>query len=257
MREFDLVFEHPAGKENLFADALSSKHICSLDPTKEQGFIAQSIDPTNDNTEPQDTSITTNNLWISPIPDEITMVSHRSISLKHTDCDYNKWPGHDESLGHHPSCSYLDDGNDRDYENYDDIMEVEMQSDTDTLSTIPEVILDGYEFHLHPHLVEQDQLNGCYHISAPADDKSSFCNNDNIPTIIIDIINDAWENYKPDRKQHNTDCHDYYCDSYSSSNQNGNRYFPTTRSSVCGTYGYGCLDCTLVVPGYQKEKEFQ
>jgi len=68
MREFDLVIEHTAGKENLLADALSRKHKYSLDPTEEQDFIPQSIDPTDDNGNLQDTSITTNNLPISPIP---------------------------------------------------------------------------------------------------------------------------------------------------------------------------------------------
>jgi len=53
------------------------------------------------------------------------------------------------------------------------------------------------------------------------------------------------------------DCHDYYCPSHGSSHQNGNRYFPTTRCSVCGTYGHGCLDCTLAEAVYWKEKEFQ
>jgi len=68
MWEFDLAIEHIAGKENLLADTLSRKHKYSLDPIEEQDFIPQSIDRTEDNTEPQDTSITTNNLFISPIP---------------------------------------------------------------------------------------------------------------------------------------------------------------------------------------------
>jgi len=62
MREFDLVIEHMAGKENLLADALSRKQKYSLDPTEEQDFIPQSIDPTEDKTEPQDSSIITSNL---------------------------------------------------------------------------------------------------------------------------------------------------------------------------------------------------
>jgi len=169
MREFDFVIEHTAGKENLLADALSRKHKYSLDPTEEQDFIPQSIDPTEDNSNLQDTSITTNNLSFSPIPEEITMVSRGCINFKHTDCDYNKWTGHDESLGHHPSCPYLDDENDGDYEDYDDIKEEEIQSDEDTLSTIPEEIFDGYEFDPHAHVVTHDQLNGYHHISAPAD----------------------------------------------------------------------------------------
>jgi len=49
MREFALVIERMAGKENMLADALSRKHKYSLDPTEEQDFIPQSIDPTGDN----------------------------------------------------------------------------------------------------------------------------------------------------------------------------------------------------------------
>ena len=37
----------------------------------------------------------------------------------------------------------------------------------------------------------------------------------------------------------------------------GKRYFSTTRCSVCGTYGHGCLHCTQVEAVYQKKKEFQ
>jgi len=118
--------------------------------------MSQSIDPTEDNTEHQDTSITTNNLFISPVPEDIIMVSCGCINFKHTNCDYNKCVGHDESLGDHPSCPYLDDENDGDYEEYDDIKEEEMQLDEETLSTIPEEIFDGYEFAPHPHVGEQD-----------------------------------------------------------------------------------------------------
>jgi len=257
MQEFDCVIEHTAGKENLLADALSRKHKYSLDPAEEQDFIPQSIDPTEDNSNLLDTSITTNNLSISPIPEEITMVSRGCINFKHTDCDYNKCAGRDECLGHHLSCPYLDDENDGDYEDYDDIKEEEMQSDEDTLSTIPEEIFDGYEFDPHSHVVEHDQLNVYHHIRAPADDNSSVTNDDNIPAIIMDVINDAWKHCKQHRKQHHTDCHDYYCHSHGSSPQNGNGYFPTTRCSICGTYGHGCLDCTLAEAVYQKEKEFQ
>jgi len=132
-----------------------------------------------------------------------------------------------------------------------------MQSDEDTRSTIPEEILDGYEFDPHSHVVEHDQLNGYHHITASADDTSSITNDDNIPAIIIDVVKDAWEHYKQHPKQHNTDCHDYYCRPHDSSHQNGNRYFPTIRCSVCGTSGHGCLDCTLPEAVYQKEKEFQ
>jgi len=123
MREFDLVIEHTAGKENLLADALTRKHKYSLDPTEEQDFIPQSIDPTEDNSDLQDTSITTNNLSISPIPQEITMVSRGCINFKLMDCEYNKCAGRDESLGHYPSYPYLDDENDGDYEHYDNIKE--------------------------------------------------------------------------------------------------------------------------------------
>jgi len=132
-----------------------------------------------------------------------------------------------------------------------------MQSDEDALSNIPEEIFDEYKFDPHPHVVEHDQLNGYHHVRAPANDHTSVTNNDNIPTIITDIINDAWEHYNQHREQHNADYHDYYCRSHGSSHQNGNDYFPTTRCSVCGTYGHGCLDCTLAEVVYQKEKEFQ
>jgi len=235
MREFDLVIEHTAGKENLLADALSRKHKYSFNPTEEQDFIPQSINPTEDNSTLQDTFITTNNLSISPIPQEITMVSRGCINFKHTDCDYNKCAGRGESLGHNPSCPYLEDENDGDYEDYDDIKEAEMQSDEDTLSTIPEEIFDG----------------------TPADDSPFITNDHNIPAIITDVVHNAWEHYKQHRKHHNTDCHDYYCRSHRSSHQNGNPYCATTRYSVCGTYGHGCLDCTLAEAVYQKEKEFQ
>jgi len=185
------------------------------------------------------------------------MVSRGCINFQHTDCDYNKCAGHDESLGHHLSCPYLDDKNDGDYEDYDDIKEEEMHSDQDTLSSIPEEIIDRYEFDPHPHIVKHNQLNGYHHISTPANDTSSITNDDNIPAIITDIVNAAWEYYKQHRKQHNTDCHDYYCHLHSSSHQNRNHYFPTTRWSVCGTYGHGYLDYTLAEAVYQKEKEFQ
>jgi len=92
-----LVIEHTAGKENLLADALSRKHQHYLDPTEEQDFIPESIDPTEVITEPQDTSITTNNLSISPSLEERTMVSRAYIKFKHTDCDYNKCAGQDEA----------------------------------------------------------------------------------------------------------------------------------------------------------------
>jgi len=200
MREFDLVIEHMAGNENLLADALSRKQKYSLDPTEEQDFIPQSIDPTEDNSNLPDSSITTNNLSISPIPQEITMVSRGCIKFKHTDCDYNKCAGRDERFGHHPSCSYLDDENDGYYEDYDNIKEEEMQSDEDTLSTIPEGIFDGYKYDPHSHVVEHDQLNGYHHISTPADDTSSVTNENNIPAIIIDVVNDACEHYKQHRK---------------------------------------------------------
>jgi len=175
----------------MLADPLSKKDKYTLNPTEEQDFIPQSIDPTEDNSNRQDISITTNNLSISPIPEEITMVSSGCINFRQTDCDYNKCAGRDGRFGHHPSCPYLDDENDGDYEDYDDIKEEEMQSDEDTLSTIPEEIFDGYEFDPHSHIVEHDQLNGYHNISAPAEDTSSVTNDDNIPAIITDVVNDA------------------------------------------------------------------
>jgi len=65
-----------------------------------------------------------------------------------------------------------------------------MQSDKDTLSTVPEEINDGYDFDPHPDVVGHDQLNGYYHISSPAGDTSSDTNDDNIPAIITDVINE-------------------------------------------------------------------
>ena len=131
-----------AGKENLLGDTLSRKYKYYLYPIEEQVLISQSPDPIEDNTKAQDTSITTNNLSISPIPEEITMVSSGCIHFKHTDCNYNKCAGRDKSLGHHPSCPYLDNQNDGDYKDYDVIKEEEMQLDEDTVSTIPEESFD-------------------------------------------------------------------------------------------------------------------
>jgi len=105
------------------------------------------------------------------------MVSRGCINFKHMDCDYNKCLGRDENLGHHPSCPILDDENDVDYEDYDDIHEEEMQSDKDTLSTIPEEIF----------------------VVAPVEDTSSVTNDDDIPAIITDVVNDAWEHNKQHR----------------------------------------------------------
>jgi len=67
-----------------------------------------------------------------------------------------------------------------------------MQSDEDILSTIPEEIFDRYEFDPHPHVVAHGQFNLYHHISTPADDTSIVTNDDNIPAIIIDDVNDAW-----------------------------------------------------------------
>jgi len=49
-----------------------------------------------------------------------------------------------------------------------------MESDEDTLSTISYEIFDG----------------------STADDTSSVTNDNNIPTIITDVVNDGWEHYK-------------------------------------------------------------
>jgi len=119
------------------------------------------------------------------------MVSCGCINFKQADCDYNKCASHDESLGHHPSCPYLDDENNGDYEDYDAIKEEEMQLDEDTLSTIPGEIFHRYEFYPHFQVVEYDELNGYHHISASSDDTSSVTNDDNIPAKITDVVNDA------------------------------------------------------------------
>jgi len=191
MRELDLVIKHTAGKENLLVDTLARKHKYSLDPTEAQGFIPQSINPVEDNIEPQDTSIFTNHLSISPVPIQFTMVSCSCINFKHTDCYYNKCPGGDESLGHPLYSLHLDDENDKDYEYYNDIIREEIQLDEDTLTTIPKEIWDTYKFDPHPHIVEQDQLYSYYQISSHADDTSFITNDDNIPAIRTDVSNDA------------------------------------------------------------------
>jgi len=156
MREFDLVMKHMVGKENLLADALSRKHKYSLDPAKEQDFIPLSIDPTEDNVKPEDTSIMTNNLSIFSILENFTIVFCSCINFKYMNYDYNKCAGHKESFSYHPSCHYLNDENDEDYEDYDDIKEGEKQSDEDNLSTLFEEIFDEYKFDPHPHIVEKD-----------------------------------------------------------------------------------------------------
>jgi len=131
-----------------------------------------------------------------------------------------------------------------------------MQSDEDTLCTIPKETFDVYEFDPHLHGIEQHQLNAYYHMSVPAGDPYSITNNDNIPAVITDIVNDFWENYIPHSEQNKLHCHDYYCHSHGSSHQNGNSYYPTSRSLVYGTYGHGCLDYTQAGAVYQIEKEF-
>jgi len=123
MTEFDLVIGYKAGKENLFTDTLSRNTKYSLNPTEELHFIPESINPTEHITKVHDIPITINNLSISPVPKEFMMVSHGSINFKDRNCNYNKSIGRDESLGHHLSCHYLDDGNDVDYEDYNNIKE--------------------------------------------------------------------------------------------------------------------------------------
>jgi len=132
-----------AGKKNVLVDTLSRKHKYSLNPIEEPDFIPWSINPTEGNTEHQDTTITTNNLSISPIPEEFTLVSRGCINFKHTDCDYNKCAGRNESLSHHPSYPYLDNEDDGNFQDYFDIKEQEMQSEEDTLSTISGEIVMG------------------------------------------------------------------------------------------------------------------
>jgi len=188
MGEFHLLIQHTGGKENLLADPLSTKHKYCLDPTKKQDFIPQSIDSTEDNTESQATSIATNNLSISLIPKEITMVFCCCINFKYTNCEYNKCAGWDESLSHYPSYSYLDDGDDRDYEDEYNIKEEEMRSDKDTLSNIPQEIFDRYEFNPHPQVVEHDQLNSYDNISTPAYDTFSATNDEIFPPLLRTLL---------------------------------------------------------------------
>ena len=82
-----------------------------------------------------------------------------------------------------------------------------MQSDEDSLCSIPEEIFTGCEFNPHHHIFKHDQLNGYHHISTTAHDSSSVTDNDNIPAIITNIVNDAWIWYKQHRKEYNTDFH--------------------------------------------------
>jgi len=77
MRKFDLVIEHTAGKDNLLTDALSRKDKYSLDPSEGQDFIQQRIDPIEENNELQNTSIIINNLAISTVLENFTMISYR------------------------------------------------------------------------------------------------------------------------------------------------------------------------------------
>jgi len=81
------------------------------------------------------------------------MISRGCINFKHTNCNYNKCAGRDESRSHDPSCPYLNNENDRDYEDYDNIKEEEMQSGEDTLSTIAKKPLMGMTSILTPMLM--------------------------------------------------------------------------------------------------------
>jgi len=119
------------------------------------------------------------------------MVSRSYINFKQMDCYYNKCVGCDETLSNYPSSSYPDDLNGRYYEDYYDIKEEVIQSDNDTLYTILEEIFNVYEFDPHHHVVEQHLFNSYYPISTPTNDTSSFTNDDNIPAIITDIVNDT------------------------------------------------------------------
>jgi len=176
------------------------EHKKSLDPTIEQAFIPQRIVLKEYNTEPQNTSITTNNLSLSPVPEDFTMVFHGCINFNNTNGDYNKYAACEECLGHQPSCHYLDNENDGEYEDYNDMKGEDIQSNEDTLSTIREEIVHGLEFDHHHQVVEQEESNGYHHISSPANDNSSITNEDNIPAIIMDIDNFSWEYYKQHRK---------------------------------------------------------
>jgi len=123
MREFDLVIKHTSGKEILWADTASTTHKYSLDTLEEQDFIPQRIHPTEDNIQPHNTYITTNNLSISPLIQNIKIVSRVCIKFKNSNYDYNKCIGCDESLSHHLFYTYLDDKNDGDSKDYNDIKE--------------------------------------------------------------------------------------------------------------------------------------
>lgn len=57
----------------------------------------------------------------------------------------------------------------------------------------------------------------------------------------------VWEHYRQHRRQHWTDCTDYYCKSHNSSHETRNRYLPEQFAicSICGDWGHGRITCQL------------
>ena len=64
-------------------------------------------------------------------------------------------------------------------------------------------------------------------------------------------------NFQQHRRQHWTDCRDYYCKSHGSSHQMRGRYIglEDTICSVCGYKGHGSLSYSWIRPVFQKKKE--
>jgi len=86
-----LVIEYKPGKENLLPKGRLRKYKYFHDATEKLDFTIQTIDSTEDNREPKDTAITTNNLSISPVSEDCRMEFLAYINLKYADCDYNKY----------------------------------------------------------------------------------------------------------------------------------------------------------------------
>ena len=65
--------------------------------------------------------------------------------------------------------------------------------------------------------------------------------------------------FQQHRRQHWTDCHNYYCKSHGSHHQMRGRYIglDETICSICGHKGYGYVSCSWIGPVLQKEKKFQ
>jgi hypothetical protein len=72
-------------------------------------------------------------------------------------------------------------------------------------------------------------------------------------------LDDIHVKFQQHRRQHWTDCRDYYCKTHGSSHQMRNRYMSIeeTVCSICGNKGHGVMSCSWTGAVLQKEKEFQ